>query len=98
MNCNSDINLRSHLAYIHGRHDVLTDGQKKRNGKNDLTNQTCSPVEKKTIDEAVIECIYNDSRPFNDFTKPGMRGLFKILKPQYKTLTRNKIKKRMKIK
>jgi hypothetical protein len=76
----------------------LTNGQRNITGKFASDRDICSPEEKKAIDDAVIGCICEDSRPFNDFTKPGMRKVFKLLKPGYKPMARNTINKRIKIK
>jgi hypothetical protein len=97
MGNNSDINLRSHLAFAHGRKDLLTKGQIKKRSKN-AKNQITHREEKEQIDEAVLKCIYEDSRPFNDFCKPGMRQLFKVLKPNYKPMSKQTVRKRHKIK
>ena len=91
---NSDLNLRSHLAFIHGRTDLLTDGQKNRNNRNETFNLN----DKKEIDAAVLSCIQEDSRPFNDFCKPGMRRLFQFIKPGYKPMSKQTIRKRLKSK
>ena len=93
MNNNSDINLRSHLGLMHGYTDVLTEGQKR---KRNLIDSSCSKEEKSKIDDAIVKCICEDSRPFSDFSKPGMRELLKILKPGYKPISRNSIKKGLK--
>ena len=95
MGNNSDINLRSHLHYMHGRSDVLTDGQKVKNDKIKI-DEASIPEEKKLIDEAVLECIYEDSRPFGDFIKPGMRKLLKFIKPDYKPMSTQTFGKRNK--
>ena len=92
MGNNSDINLRSHLAFAHGRKDLLTKGQIKKRSKN-AKNQITHREEKEQIDEAVLKCIYEDSRPFNDFCKPGMRQLFKVLKPNYKPMSKKTVRK-----
>jgi hypothetical protein len=100
MGNNSDINLRSHLAFNHDRKDLLTKGQKKVNKllKNKDIDDRINPGEKKLVDEAVLECIYEDSRPFNDFNKPGMRKLFNVLKPGYKPMSKQTVRKRHRIK
>ena len=94
MGNNSDINLRSHLAFIHERIDLLTEGQKASSKFGKDKNEKLNPEEKSKIDEAVLECIYIDSRSFNDFIKPGMRKLFKILKPSYKPMTKQTVRNR----
>ena len=50
---------------------------------------------KDEIDEAVINCIIQDGRPFNDFHKPGMQHLLNILAPLYKPPHRKIIAKRL---
>ena len=97
MGNNSDINLRSHLAFNRDRKDLLTKGQKEnRLGKDKDNNVTMNSSEKKLIDDAVLECIFDDSRPFSDFCKPGMRKLFKVLKPGYKPMSKQTVRKRHK--
>jgi len=98
MGNNSDINLRSHLAFIHERIDLLTEGQKASSKFGKDKNEKLNPEEKSKIDEAVLECIYIDSRSFNDFIKPGMRKLFKILKPGYKPMSKQTVRNRHKMK
>ena len=97
MGNNSDVNLRSHLANVHGRNDLLTAGQLKHRSKNDNI-QITDQEEKKIVDEAVLKCIYEDSRPYNDFCKPGMTRLLKVLKPNYKPMSKQTVRKRHKIK
>ena len=66
MGNNSDINLRSHLAFNHDRKDLLTKGQKvNKLGKNKDIDGRINPGEKKLVDEAEKRSkIWTFFRPF----------------------------------
>jgi hypothetical protein len=61
-------------------------------------NEPVSKDEAKKINEAILECIIEDSRPFGDFRKPGMQKFLKKFWPNFvpwhqKTIT-NKLRSR----
>ena len=87
----SDGNLRLHLANYHNMDDVLYDSQKKR--KNGIESSGVNIIDKKQIDNAVVECILTDSRTFNDFNKIGMLGFLNAIKPGYKPPSRHLVRK-----
>ena len=43
-----------------------------------------SPSRKNEIDQAIIDCVIEDGRPFGDFSKPGMLKLLAVVAPGYK--------------
>ena len=97
MSSNSDSNLRTHLAYVHGKTEYLTPGQLNRYNGNEPFNKTNIPrIEKQELDEKIVDSIIEDSRTFNDFAKKGMKKLFAFLKPGYKTPSKKFIRKMIK--
>lgn len=50
--------------------------------KSDLPNSI--PIQRiKELDEALVNCVIEDARPFGDFSKPGMVNFLKIALPGY---------------
>lgn len=84
--------MRRHLGSVHGRRDLLYDSQKK-----DFATKTPSlpPEVKKELDEKLINAIIIDSRPFGDFSRPGMKMFLTAAIPQYKPLHRTTISRRL---
>ena len=52
---------------------------------------------KSAVDNAIIDCIIEDGRPFNDFRKAGMRRVLDVLAPGYKAPHRKTVAKQMRI-
>ncbi|CAF0754591.1 unnamed protein product [Brachionus calyciflorus] len=52
---------------------------------------------KQEIDKALIECVILDSRPFGDFSKPGIKKLLNVLIPGYSPPNRKTISKKLSI-
>lgn len=96
MSGSSKSNLRKHLWHGHGLKEYLTESQQKRLLK-DQEVKTLDSKLKKALDKALIECIIRDSRPFNDFRKPGMLKFLKKAVPGYKPPHRTTVAKRNKI-
>ncbi|CAF1265007.1 unnamed protein product, partial [Didymodactylos carnosus] len=70
-------NICKHLANSHGITRLLYKSQK--------TSASVIPNEtKKLFDDAAIRCIVKDSRPFNDFRRPGMQLFMKEGIPGYR--------------
>ena len=66
--------------------------------KVDLSNDQeveCDPEKRKIINEAILDCILIDSRPFSDFSKPGMIKLIDVIIPGYKPPSRTTIYRRL---
>ena len=51
--------------------------------KHENTEGEFCPKLRKQLDEAIVKCIVQDSRSFNDFNKPGMLELLRIVAPGY---------------
>ena len=47
------------------------------------------------LDEAVVDCIIEDSRPFGDFSKPGMKKFLNKAIPGYSAPSRFTIKRKI---
>ena len=75
--CGPGPNLRKHIFHVHKKSEYLYDSQKKLLVQDELVGMQ----NKDEIDEAVINCIIQDGRPFNSFHKPGMQHLLNILAP-----------------
>ena len=97
MGNNSDVNLRSHLAYKHGKSEFLTESQRRRI-VDKIESTPCNAEDKRVLDDAILECIHTDSRPINDFLKPGIRKLLELIKPGYKPMCCKTINKKSKVK
>ena len=91
-----DGNLRKHLWHVHHDPDYLYPSQYKRLVKNSV--QSITPARKKELDEAIVNCIIQDSRTFNDFSKPGMREFLNKVVPNYTPPHRTTISKKLKTK
>jgi len=52
---------------------------------------------KQEIDKALIECVILDSRPFGDFSKPGIKKLLNVLIPGHSPPNRKTISKKLSI-
>jgi len=92
----SDTNLRSHLGKIHKKEEYLYPSQRK--AQDPKTNEPVSKETAQKLNEAILECIIEDSRPFGDFRKPGMRNFLKEFWPGFvpwhqKTIS-NKLRKK----
>ncbi|CAF1116963.1 unnamed protein product, partial [Brachionus calyciflorus] len=91
----SDANLRKPLGSNKHQMEVLYKSQIK---KVDLSNDQeveCDPEKRKIINEAILDCILIDSRPFSDFSKPGMMKLIDVIIPGYKPPSRTTISRRL---
>jgi hypothetical protein len=91
-----DANLRKHLWHRHKNSDYLYPSQFKKLVKKQ--DQPITPARKKELDDAIINCIIQDSRTFNDFSKPGMKEFLNKVLPNYKPPHRTTIAKKMKTK
>ncbi|MBY0580649.1 MAG: hypothetical protein K2P53_03070 [Rickettsiales bacterium] len=89
--CGPAPNLRKHIFHVHKKPEYLYDSQKKMFAQDQLVETQ----NKDEIDEAVINCIVQDGRPFNDFHKPGMQLLLNVLAPLYKPPHRKTIANRL---
>ena len=78
---------------IHG-YDVAYKSQKK---KTSVPILNIDSKKKQEIDKALIECVILDSRPFGDFSKPGMKKFLNVLHPGYKPPTRKTITSKLSI-
>jgi hypothetical protein len=102
MSSNSDGNLRTHLAYKHGKPEFLTKSQLKawnykKNGKiENLEGIKLTPNQKRELKEKLVDSIIEDSRAFNDFAKSGMKNLFNYLLPGFKPPSHKTIRKMIK--
>jgi len=47
------------------------------------------------LDEAVVDCIIEDSRPFGDFSKPGLKKFINNAIPGYSAPSRFTIKRKI---
>jgi hypothetical protein len=68
----SDANIRSHLGKVHKLINYMYESQRTPSidvAKNDQIDKKTA----KRLNEAILECIIEDSRPFGDFHKSGMR-------------------------
>ena len=54
-----------------------------------------SPSRKNEIDQAIIDCVIEDGRPFGDFSKPGMLKLLAVVVPGYKPQARQTINRQL---
>ncbi|CAF4024027.1 unnamed protein product [Adineta steineri] len=87
----SNANIRRHLINVHGVTEVkLNDDPEKHDKQFDVHR-------KAILDEAAINCIIVDSRPFGDFRKTGMQKFLTKALPGYigphENVVRAKIKK-----
>lgn len=95
MSSNSDGNLRTHLAYKHGKPEFLTKSQLKawnykKNGMiENLEGIKLTPNQKRELKEKLVDSIIEDTRTFNDFAKSGMKNLFNYLLPGFKPPSHN---------
>lgn len=104
-----DSGLRKHLGSVHDMERYLyksQQNQKKQQESPDppeddttAENTTCRLVFtreiKKELDDAVLNCIIEDGRSFNDFRKPGMKKFLKLAIPGYKAPHRVTIARRV---
>ena len=51
--------------------------------KHEQTEVEFCPKLRKQLDEAIVKCIVQDSRSFNDFNRAGMKELLQIAVPGY---------------
>ncbi|CAF1472314.1 unnamed protein product [Adineta ricciae] len=88
----STANLRRHVGSVHGQKAFLFKSQLKerRSESSSLSNQF-----KARLDEKQVNAIILDSRPFNDFSKYGMRDFLTYTVPGYKPLHRTTVRKRI---
>lgn len=88
----STTNLRRHMGFVHNRTEFMYASQQKNYRPKD---SKIPPDFKKKLDEKHLEAIILDSRPFNDFSRPGMRSFLSEALPGYKPLHRTTIRKRL---
>ena len=79
-NNNYETNLRKHLGNVHKIPNIMFASQQKN--KTDIKT-----IDNVPIDEAILNDIINDDRPFNDFNKPGIK---KLLNKNYTVRKRQK--------
>jgi hypothetical protein len=88
----SATNLRRHLFIKHDITAAVYDSQlfqikQKPTVSNDMS--TALPKNrKKQLDQAVVDCIIDNSLPFTTFMKPGMINLLKTFDPRYEPPSR----------
>ena len=97
---NSDSNVRTHIGRVHFKTEYMYPSQLKRKEKNQDNQKSLSnkldPKSSKELNEAIIECIVEDSRPFGDFRKSGMRKLFEKILPGFVPWHRFTVAKKLK--
>ena len=69
----SDTNIRSHLGKVHNLIEYMYESQRTSSINRMPLNDQIDKKTAKRINEAILECIIEDSRPFGDFHKIGMR-------------------------
>ena len=89
--------MRKHLWHGHEKAEYLLESQHKRlvHKEND---HKISVKRKKELDDAVINCIIQDSRTYGDFSKSGMKQFLSIAVPGYTPPTERTIYKHFAIK
>ncbi|CAF4399010.1 unnamed protein product, partial [Didymodactylos carnosus] len=70
-------NIRRHLANSHGLSHLRYKSQLQK-------STLISNAKKKSLDDAAIKCIVRDSRPFNEFRRPGMKIVLEQATPGYR--------------
>jgi hypothetical protein len=92
-------NLRRHLFTKHNVIDAAYDSQveqiKQQSARPDDFLTTLPKVRQKQLDEAIVDCIIDDSLPFTTFMKPGMMNLIKTFDSRYKPPSRFTIASRV---
>ncbi len=72
-NNNAENNLRKHLgSKSHNLEQHLFKSQKSKSKSKDQNQNQIPSQRVKELDEALVNCIIEDARPFGDFSKPGM--------------------------
>ncbi|CAM4837376.1 unnamed protein product [Rotaria magnacalcarata] len=87
----STTNLRRQLDNVHSRTELMYNCQRK---KCQEKPSLISPDFKKQLDTKLIDAVIVDSRPFGDFSRPGLKGFLAVAIPNYKLLHRTTIHKR----
>lgn len=76
---------------MHGMTQLLYESQ--RTKKTFFGSSTLCPNRIQEINQAIIDCIVKDCRPFSDFNKPGMLKFLKVVLPNYSPPHRQTITK-----
>ena len=87
-NNNYETNLRKHLGNVHKIPNIMFASQQKN------VNEK-KPIDSAPIDEAILNAIIIDGRPFNDFNKPGIKKVLSIAFPDYKPKSRRTITRKI---
>jgi len=95
----STTNLRRHLFAKHGVIEAAYDSQvtqiKQQSAQHDDFLATLPKTRRKQLDQAIVDCIIDDSLPFTTFMKPGMMNLIQTFDSRYKPPSRFTIASRI---